>query len=197
MMRVQNKQGRQVLPPDPPLLSALFTNPAFAVIWLVVRVFVGWQWLTSGLGKVENPAWTTTGLALKGFWEKAVTVPAQGKPVIAYDWYGTFLDGLLNGGHYTWFAKLVVVGEIAIGVTLILGAFVGVAALFGAFMNFNFMLAGTASTNPVLFTLAILLILAWKIAGYWGLDRWLLPTVQTPWEWWDRSPTLQTSSPTS
>lgn len=49
-------------------------------------------------------------------------------------------------------------------------------------MNFNFMLAGTASTNPVMFFLAILLMLAWKTAGYYGLDRWLLTRLGTPWQ---------------
>lgn len=182
-MRVLAKDVRYVQPSDPPLLSALFTNPAFSVIWLVIRLFVGYQWLNSGLGKVQNPAWVDTGLALKGFWTNAVAIPAQGKPPITYDWYRAFLSGLLEGGHYTWFAKLIAFGELAIGIALIVGAFVGVAALFGAFMNFNFMLAGTASTNPVLFILAVLLVLAWKTAGYWGLDRVLMPVVRTPWEW--------------
>ncbi len=70
---------------------------------------------------------------------------------------------------------------MAAGLALILGLFTGLAALAGATMNFNFMLAGTASTNPVLFVLAILLILAWKVAGRIGLDRWVLPAVGTPW----------------
>jgi len=48
-------------------------------------------------------------------------------------------------------------------------------------MNMSFMLAGSASTNPVLFTLAIGLILGWKVAGYYGLDRWLLPALGVPW----------------
>ena len=30
-------------------------------------------------------------------------------------------------------------------------------------------MAGSASVNPVFFTLSVLLILAWKPAGYWGL----------------------------
>jgi thiosulfate dehydrogenase (quinone) large subunit len=34
----------------------------------------------------------------------------------------------------------------------------------------------------LLFTLSILLILAWKTAGWWGLDRWLLPLLGTPWK---------------
>jgi thiosulfate dehydrogenase [quinone] large subunit len=45
----------------------------------------------------------------------------------------------------------------------------------------SFLMAGTVSTNPVLFFAGILLILAWKNAGYLGLDRYLLPLLGTPW----------------
>ena len=48
-------------------------------------------------------------------------------------------------------------------------------------MNMSFLLAGSASSNPVLFTLAIGLMLAWKVAGYYGLDRYVLPLLGTPW----------------
>jgi thiosulfate dehydrogenase [quinone] large subunit len=27
----------------------------------------------------------------------------------------------------------------------------------------------------------IFIILAWKTAGWWGLDRWVLPALGTPW----------------
>lgn len=67
------------------------------------------------------------------------------------------------------------------GLGLILGILTGFAAFFGAFMNMSFLLAGSASTNPVLFTLAIGLMLAWKVAGYYGVDRWLLPRLGVPW----------------
>jgi thiosulfate dehydrogenase [quinone] large subunit len=48
-------------------------------------------------------------------------------------------------------------------------------------MNMSFLLAGSASTNPVMFTLAVGLMLAWRVAGYYGLDRYLLPMLGTPW----------------
>ena len=32
-----------------------------------------------------------------------------------------------------------------------------------------------------MFTLAIGLILAWKVAGYYGVDRYLLPALGAPW----------------
>lgn len=167
---------------DPPFAHALLSSTAWAWLWLIVRVYVGYSWLTSGLGKLSNPAWVQTGAALKGFWERAAAIPAApARPLIAFDWYRTFIQFLLDGGSYTWFAKLVTAGEILIGIALILGLFVGIAALFGGFMNWNFMMAGTASINPVLFPLSMLLVLAWKVAGWWGLDRWVLSALGTPW----------------
>jgi len=168
---------------DPPIARALFSDVRFAWIWLIVRVYLGYQWFDASLHKVTSPAWMETGAGLKGFLANAVVIPtaAGAKPAITYDWYRDFLTGIINSGSYVWMAKLVALGELAVGVGLIVGAFVGIAALFGAFMNMNFMLAGAASTNPVLFFLAVLLIVAWKTAGYWGLDRWLLPALGTPW----------------
>jgi len=37
------------------------------------------------------------------------------------------------------------------------------------------------STNPLLFILGTWLVLAWRVGGWWGLDRWLLPLLGTPW----------------
>ncbi|MCB0111947.1 MAG: hypothetical protein KDE53_38755, partial [Caldilineaceae bacterium] len=47
--------------------------------------------------------------------------------------------------------------------------------------NWNFMMAGSASSNPMLFIIAIGVILAWKVAGYIGLDFFLLRFIGTPW----------------
>ena len=72
-------------------------------------------------------------------------------------------------------------GEVLVGLGLIVGALVGIAAFFGTLMNFNFLLAGSSSTNPVLFGLGVFLVLGWKVAGYIGLDRVLLNSLGTPW----------------
>lgn len=166
---------------EPKIAKLLFNDARFAVLWLVVRVLIGVQWLQSGIGKFGNPEWMDTGAALQGYWTRAVAIPETGRPAITFDWYRDFLQGMLDAGSYTWFAKLIVFGEILVGIALIIGAFVGIAAFFGAVMNFNFMLAGSASTNPVLFLGAIGLILAWKIAGFIGADYFLLNLLGTPW----------------
>jgi thiosulfate dehydrogenase [quinone] large subunit len=131
--------------------------------------------------KLGNPAWVETGEALKGFWMNQVAIPEGGRPPIAFDWYRSFIQGLLDAQAYTWFAKLVVAGELLIGISLIIGAFVGIATFLGAFMNWNFIMAGSASTNGLLLVGALLLVLAWKVAGYYGADFFLLRWLGTPW----------------
>lgn len=166
---------------EPSVIKNLFNNPRFSMIWLAVRVWLGLQWISSASGKIGEEAWTGGGLALKGYWERAVAIPEQGRPAIAFDWYRDFIQTLLDAEAYTWFAKLVAYGELLVGIALIVGAFVGIAAFFGGLMNWNFMMAGSASTNPLLFVAAIGLILAWKIAGYIGADYFLLNWLGTPW----------------
>jgi thiosulfate dehydrogenase [quinone] large subunit len=177
---IVSKEG-EIIIPDPPIARMLFSSVRFAWFWLIIRLFLGWQWLSSGWGKVGNPAWLDGGEALRGFWTGAVQVPESGRPPISYDWYRAFIQFMLDSGWYTWFAKLVVIGEITIGAALILGAFTGIAAFLGGFMNWNFIMAGTASVNGLLFVLAIMLMVAWKVAGWYGLDRWLLPIIGVPW----------------
>ena len=180
MTGIMTRKGKIVQ--DPPLLQKLLSDPRAGWFWLVPRLWLGWRWVEAASHKVTEPAWVQSGVAVKGFWERAIAIPESGRPMIAFDWYRALIQALLEAEAYTWFAKVVAYGELLIGIALILGAFTGIAAFFGAFMNWNFMLAGSASTNPVLFVIAIGLILAWKVAGYIGLDYFLLPWLGTPWK---------------
>jgi thiosulfate dehydrogenase [quinone] large subunit len=159
----------------------LFSNSRAGLLWLPIRVFLGFSWLDAGLHKITDPAWTNGGEALKAYWERAAAIPEQGRPPITYEWYRDFINALLAGNHETWFSWVIIFGEIAVGIGLIFGVLTGIAAFGGALMNMSFLLAGSASTNPVLFTLAVGIMLAWKVAGYYGVDRWLLPMLGTPW----------------
>jgi thiosulfate dehydrogenase [quinone] large subunit len=165
----------------PGFVRFLFNNSRAGLVWLPIRLFLGFAWLEAGWHKATTPGWLDGGTALRGFWEAAVAVPDQGRPAITYDWYRDFLNLLLQNNAESWFAWVVTFGEIAVGIGLIFGILTGFAAFFGAFMNMSFLLAGSASSNPVMFTLAIGVILAWRVAGYYGVDRWLLPILGTPW----------------
>jgi thiosulfate dehydrogenase [quinone] large subunit len=166
---------------DPVTWKLLLGNTYLAILWMPIRFFVGQEWLSAGEHKVRDSAWMDGGAALKGYWTNAVAVSETGRGPITYNWFRDFLQFMLDHEWYTWFAKLVAVGEVLVGLGLIFGALVGIAAFFGTVLNFNFLLAGTTSTNPVLFAITVFLVLGWKVAGYIGLDRVLLPALGTPW----------------
>ena len=181
LMRGYTPQQDTIAVRNPTLAHFLFESPRSAALWLGARIYLGVEWIDAGWHKVTDSAWMDGGAAVQGYWERAVLIPEQGRPAVTYDWYRDFLQGLIDGGHAAWFGPLIAIGEVLVGVALFVGALVGIAAFFGALMNMSFMLAGSASTNPILFTLSIGLILAWKVAGYIGLDRLILPRLGAPW----------------
>jgi thiosulfate dehydrogenase [quinone] large subunit len=166
---------------EPLFVQKLLNSPLAGWLWLLPRLWLGWQWVEAGSHKVTEAGWVVTGESLQGFWTRAVAIPETGRPAITFEWYRSFLQFMLDAEAYTWFAKIIAYGELLVGIALILGAFTGIAAFFGGFMNFNFMLAGSASTNPMLFVIAVGLIMAWKVSGYIGADYFLLRWLGTPW----------------
>jgi thiosulfate dehydrogenase [quinone] large subunit len=168
---------------DPPVARIVFSSTRSAWFWLLVRVWLGVQWIEASLHKIRDSSWVVTGTAVRRFWEAAVAIPRPpARALISYDWYRTFLQFLLARHAYAWFGPVIAYAELAVGLALVLGLLTGVAAFVGGFMNFNYMLAGAASTNPVMFVVTMLVILAWKVAGFYGVDRVLLPLLGTPWQ---------------
>lgn len=150
-------------------------STASAPLWFVVRLYLGYIWLMAGYEKIINPAWfgSDAGAALNGFVQGALGKTSGAHPDVQM-WYAAFLKGAVLPYLVTW-SNLVAIGEVLVGVGLIIGLFTSVSAFFGFFMNMNFMLAGTVSINPTLLVLALALILARRVAGYWGLDRYARP----------------------
>ena len=167
--------------PEPGISRFFFADIRLSWLWLIVRLYVGYEWIIAGWQKVNSPVWTGSkaGVALQGFITGALKKTAGEHPDVA-GWYGNFLSTFVAHNAAT-FSYVVAYGEVLVGIGLILGLFTGIAAFFGAFMNMNHLFAGTVSSNPLLFLLQLFLILAWRVAGFLGLDRFILPILGTPW----------------
>ncbi|HVZ11699.1 MAG TPA: DoxX family protein [Patescibacteria group bacterium] len=168
--------------PEPPLSRFLFADTRLGLIWLILRVYIGWQWLQAGFEKIINPVWVgpKAGIALQGFLIGALKKSAGPHPDVS-SWYVSFINGFVLQ-HTVLFSYAISFGEFLVGIGLILGIFTGIAAFFGGFMNMNYLFAGTISTNPFMFLIELFLILAWRVAGWYGLDRYVLPYLGTPWQ---------------
>lgn len=188
VQRIQPKSATQI--PEPPIARFLFADSRMAWFWLIVRVYAGFQWFDAGLGKLTGhpligeaeKQWVFSGhdgAAIKGFVIGALSKTSGANPSVQ-NWYAWFLTHFVQPNPALW-AYLITFGELLVGIGLIVGALTGIAAFFGLVMNLNYLLAGTVSTNPILGGIAILLVLAWRIGGYYGVDRYLLPLLGTPW----------------
>lgn len=196
--------------PEPAIARFLFADTRMAWFWLIVRLYVGYEWLTAGLDKLTGYSFTITafgqkagspwvfgahdGAAIKGFVAGALAQSTGDHPAVQ-GWYAWFLQNVVLP-NAALFAYMVTFGEVLIGLGLIFGLLTGIAAFFGVFMNMNFLLSGAVSINPVIGFLALFLVLAWRIAGYWGLDRWALPLLGTPWTGSLRHEKSKTPTPT-
>ena len=152
----------------------VFGDTRLSWLWLVVRLYLGYEWVMAGWDKYTSPAWIgpQAGTAVKGFLTGALGKMSGEHPDVQ-SWYGYFIENFALQ-HTALFSYLVTFGEIAVGIALILGFLTGISAFFGAFMNFQFLFSGTVSVNPEMVILSFLLILAWRTAGWYGLDRFVL-----------------------
>lgn len=153
-------------------------NTKSAPIWFLIRLYVGWVWISAGLEKIHDSSWVGNGAgtSLTKFVHYALTKTGGVHPDVQ-GWYASFLEHVVLP-HVVFWSYIVVAGELIVGFALIFGLFVGISAFVGIFMNLNYMLAGTVSINPILFTLGIGLVLAWRVAGYWGIDIFALPALK-------------------
>ena len=176
----QRVAGHRVTIDDPPIAQMLFSDTRLAWFWLIIRVYTGYEWFMAGIEKFGNPAWTgaKAGSGLAGFVAGALQKTTGTNPSV-FGWYASFLSSIVLPHAAVW-SYLITFGEMAVGLGLIVGCLTGVAAFFGGLMNANYLLSGTVSTNPLLFIFATWLVLAWKVAGYYGIDFVLLPALGVP-----------------
>lgn len=166
--------------PEPALARFFLASEGSAAMWFVVRMEVGSEWLLAGWEKIQSPAWGTSGKAMAGFVAGALAKAAGPNPAVQ-GWYAWFLQHavLPNTGLFSF---LITYGEFAVGLGILLGILTGIAAGFGVMMNLNYLLAGTVSINPILGVFGLFLVFSWRVCGWVGGDRWILPALGLPWK---------------
>lgn len=166
--------------PEPAISRFYLGSTGAATVWFVVRMATGAEWALAGWEKVTSPTWGTSGKALAGFVAGALAKSSGANPAVQ-GWYAWFLENAVRSADGL-FSFVVTWGELAVGLGLLFGVFTGIAAGFGLLMNFNYLLAGTVSVNPILGMFGLFLCLSWRVCGWIGLDRWLLPSIGLPWK---------------
>ena len=145
-------------------------TPQAAIVWTILRIWLGIQWIEAGWHKV------TGGFDASGFIKGAIAGASGDHPAVQ-GWYAAFLEGFAVP-NIEIFNTLIPWGEFLVGLGLIIGAATIPALLAGAFMNLNFLMAGTVSTNPVLYTAAIILLFTGAAGYFYGVDRFAVPYVK-------------------
>ncbi|MGE5672335.1 MAG: DoxX family membrane protein [Mycobacterium leprae] len=151
-------------------MSNFFNSKKASWIWLLLRLYVGYEFLTAGWEKLTAPtpfsAAGTLNNALKGM---------TGAHPSVQPWYGWFVKNIALP-NVSVFSFLVKYGECLVGLALILGFASIFAASMAMFLNFNFLFAGSTSTNTQLILIAGIIIFAGRAyAGYLGVDYWFRP----------------------
>lgn len=169
-------------------MDAIKQTKVIGLVWLLARLWLGYEWLTAGIEKVfgeGNAVWVgpKAGVAVTGFLNGAIAKsplaegfdPAKNPHPMVQQWYAELVQNVFLP-NATLFSYLVAYGELLVGIALILGIFTHFAALMGVLMNLAYLLAGTTSTNPQLLVVGLVVLLAGGVAvGYYGLDFFARP----------------------
>nr|WP_318246499.1 DoxX family protein [Alkalihalobacillus algicola] len=146
-----------------------FRNNAVAASLLaIIRVYVGYTFLTAGWGKISGDEKFDASGFLAGGIEKST-----GEHPAVQGWYASFLENVALP-NVSFINVLVPWGEFLVGIALILGILTTFSAFMGLIMNVNFLLAGAISTNPNLMIMEFLLLVGGWNAGRIGLDYFLI-----------------------
>lgn len=137
----------------------------------LIRVYLGWQWMTSGWSKITTGSFDPT-----GYLQRSVDNPVleTGTGATMYPTYVAFLENFALPNAVL-FKIVIPWGELLVGIGLILGCLTTAAAFFGLVMNFMFLFSGSVSSNPWYALLGLVILAAGANAGRFGADYYVLP----------------------
>ena len=163
----------------------LLRDPRMGLAWLAARLWLGWIWLHAGWEKITDSAWVGSDVpaGINGFLTNASSPEATSGPFPPVSsWYAWLIENAWLPAD-TFFSYLIAIGQVAVGIALLIGLFTAASAFFGAFMNLNFMLAGAlgAGENPIMFGLSLGIVFCGSAAYVYGVDRFTMPALKRIW----------------
>lgn len=151
------------------LIAWPFRSTLTSPLWLGLRIYLASVWLQFGVGKIRG-GWLD-GDAL-GALLQAV---ADGQTPAPFPFYEPVAAVLLAVGADVALSILIPLAEVAIATAFLTGVLLVPAAIGAILINANLILAGIASVNfdGRIIALQVLLLLAWRVAGFLGLGTLL------------------------
>lgn len=145
------------------IINFLKTDKRASFILLFLRVYLGYTWISTGIGKLMGLSFAASGF-LKG-----AIAQASGEYPIVQGWWADFLQNFALPNAEL-FSFLVQWGETLVDLDLILGGLTKTAAFFGITMNLSFLLSGIIATNLNMLILTMIILVSGYNAGRIGLD---------------------------
>jgi len=142
-------------------LKKFLNNSMFvAASFVLIRIYLSYMWLTNAENKLIYDFSIGTMLETE---VNSGTLPS---------WWAGFMKifVLPNTGL---FEALVTIGELCVGVAILLGVFTRFSALMGAIMNFSFFMTFQAALDIQMLVLHLLIVLVAANAGRIGLDPYI------------------------
>ncbi|GGA48822.1 DoxX family membrane protein [Paenibacillus physcomitrellae] len=128
----------------------------------LLRVVFGLMWFKSGYAKISG-----------GFGVESL-VPVVAANADSPVWYKHFFAQVV-GPYANVFDLVIPIGELLIGVGLVLGLLAVPAIVMSVFVNVNYILADMIFTYPAEIMLAVILLVGHKFSTAVSIERWLYP----------------------
>src|SRR5262249_12512592 len=144
-----------------------FTARQAAPIWLLLRLYVAWGFLTMGIAKIEGGVLTSDPIG------EMLKLDATGTILVPFGFYRGIAGMLVGAGLTPLISHSMPFLEIAIALSLATGVLTPLAAFGALLLNINFVLSGIgqiAFDFPYMVA-EVLLIMGYSVVGVIGFEK--------------------------
>jgi uncharacterized membrane protein YphA (DoxX/SURF4 family) len=144
-----------------------FTHRYASVLWLAVRIYLGWLWFQFGLDKL-NAGWLSSdpvGGMLK--------LVADGTLDVPFEFYRGVAGWLVESGATVLLSHGMPFLEMAVALSFISGVLVVPATVGAILLNVNFLLSGIGQLplDGRFIALQLLMLLAFRVVSLLGVEK--------------------------